>query len=236
MLETPSDPQTQKLYQQMLGCLMYAMVCTRPDLAYSVGALAQHSAAPGPEHISAIKRVFRYLAATRNAVLVYDGSVKNHQLVGHSDSDWAGDPINRRSIAGYAFTIGTTAVSWASKKQQSVALSSTEGEYMASTIATCEAIFLRRFLDELDFPQSSVTLLLDNQSAMQLARNPVHHSRTKHIDVRHHFIREKVESGEIKLEYVPTADQVADIFTKPLPVVKFVKFRSGLGIQCPPNR
>ena len=107
---------------------------------------------------------------------------------------------------------------------------------MAATIATCEAIFLRRFLDELDLPQSSVTLLLDNQSAMQLARNPVHHSRTKHIDVRHHFIREKVESGEIKLEYIPTADQVADIFTKPLPVVKFVKFRSGLGIQCPPNR
>ena len=141
-LETPSDPQTQKLYQQMLGCLMYTMVCTRPDLAYSVGTLAQHSAAPGPEHISAIKRVFRYLAATRNAILVYDGSVKNHQLLGHSDSDWAGDPINHRSIAGYTFTIGTTAVSWASKKQQSIALSSTEGEYMAATIATCEAIFL----------------------------------------------------------------------------------------------
>ena len=195
-LEAPSDPQTQKLYQQMLGCLMYAMVCTRPDLAYSVGALAQHSAAPGPEHISAIKHVFRYLTATRNAVLVYDGSVRKHKLVGYSDSDWAGDPINRRFIAGYTFIIGTTAISWASKKQQSVALSSTEGEYMASTIATCEAIFLRRFIGELGFPQSSITLLLDNQSAMQLAHNPVHHSRTKHIDVRPLYSRKGRIGGD----------------------------------------
>jgi hypothetical protein len=235
-LEAPSDPQTQQLYQQMLGCLMYAMVCTRADLAYSVGALSQHSAAPGPEHLSAIKRVFRYLAGTRDAVLVYDGSVKNQDLVGCSDSDWAGDPIDCRSIAGYAFTIGRTAVSWASKKQQTVALSSTKGEYMASTIATCEAIYLRRFLNELGLAQPAVTLLLDNQSAMHLARNPVHHSRTKHIDIQHHFIREKLESGDIKLEYIPTADQIANIFIKPLPIVKFAKFQSDLGIRCPLSR
>lgn len=235
-LDAPSDSTTLQLYQQMLGCLMYAMVCTRPDLAYAVGALSQHSATPGPDHLVAMKRAYRYLSGTRGATLVFDGSIKNQKLVGYSDSDWAGDPIDRRSIAGHAFLIGNTAISWSSKKQQTVALSSTEGEYMSTTMATCEAIFLRRLCNELGFEQSATTIFVDNQSAMDLARNPVHHSRTKHIEVRHHFIREKLESGEVTLEYKPTADQTADIFTKPLPAVKFLKFRDDLGIVASPIR
>jgi hypothetical protein len=147
------------------------------------------------------------------------------------DADWAGDANTRRSISGYVFQLGGTPVSWAAKKQQTVSLSSTESKYMASSLAAQEAVYLRQFLTELSFPQIGPTpLMIDHQSAIALAWNPEFHARTKHIEVRHHFVREKLEDDIIDLQYCPTADQTADIFTKALPLVKHIKFVENLSL------
>jgi hypothetical protein len=133
---------------------------------------------------------------------------------------------------GFVFTLGKGAVAWASWKQRVVALSSMEVEYIASTVATCDAIHIRKLLADLGLVLKSATpLLINNQSAIALTQNPVHHCRTKHIDVRHHFIREKVANGTILPEYIPTDNQPADILMKPLPALKFEKFWSLLGVQ-----
>ena len=152
-------------------------------------------------------------------------------LTGFSDSDWAGNPDDRRSTSGYAFHIGSGVVSWSSKKQPTVSLSSTESEYKALTNATCEAIWLRRILADLEEAQSGSTCInCDNQSAIKLAHNPVYHARTKHVELQYHFVREKIESNETELIFCNTKDNVADIFTKPLGKIKFEVFRSQLGI------
>jgi hypothetical protein len=219
------------LFQSMLGSLMYAAVGTRPDIAFATHYLAQHTISPGKKHLEALKRVFRYLKGTQDLGLVYDGKQFGEGLSGFSDSDWAGEQNTRRSVSGYCFTFCGAATSWSSKKQQTIALSSTEAEYMAMTHAGKEATFLQNIYGEVGIPTPLPTpLLVDNQSAIALAENPIFHARTKHIDVRHHWIREKIESGQLELEYVPTADQVADIFTKPLNGEKFKKFRDVLGL------
>jgi hypothetical protein len=218
------------LYQSLLGSLMYAMTGTRPDIAFAVGFLSQHSATPGDLHLSLLKRVFRYLAKTIDLALTFDGSDLG-SLTGYVDSDWAGDSAGRRSVTGYVFTLAGAAISWASKKQPTVALSSTEGEYMASTNATCEAVWLRRLLSELGLPQTKPTPLhVDNQSAIALARTANFSSRTKHIEVRHHFVRKKIESEEIDLVYLPTNDQTADVLTKALPYAKHHRFATDMGL------
>eukprot|EP00253_Pinus_taeda_P010683 PITA_10683 len=152
-------------------------------------------------------------------------------LQGFSDSDWAGNRDDRRSTSGYAFHIGSGVVSWSSKKQPTVSLSSTESEYKTLTNATCEAIWLRRILADLEEAQSGAACInCDNQSAIKLAHNPVYHARTKHVQLQYHFIREKIESNEIGLIFCNTKDNVADIFTKPIGKIKFEVFRSQLGI------
>jgi hypothetical protein len=153
------------------------------------------------------------------------------ELTGFSDSDWAGNPDDRRSTSGYAFHIGSGVVSWSSKKQPTVSLSSTEAEYKALSSATCEAVWLRRILEDVEEKQKGPTCInCDNQSAIKLAHNPVYHARSKHIELQHHFVREKIESKEIDLIYCNTSDNVADIFTKPLGKIKFEVFRSKLGV------
>ena len=143
-------------------------------------------------------------------------------LKGFSDSDWAGNPDDRRSTSGYAFHIGSGVVSWSSKKQPTVSLSSTESEYKALTNATCEAIWLRRILADLEEAQSGSTCInCDNHSAIKLAHNPIYHARTKHVELQYHFVREKIESNEIELIFCNTKDNMADIFTKPLGKIKF---------------
>jgi hypothetical protein len=210
---------------------MYAMLGTRPDIAYSVGALSQYSANPGKEHLAAVNRVFRYLNHSRNYKLVYNGKVRNDDFTGYSDSDWAGDSRDHRSISGFVFKIAGAAISWSSKKQSSTALSSTEGEYMALTHAAKEAIWIQQFLGDILSPRSIPhTILGDNQGALALAANPTFHARTKHIRVRQHFIRECVDNGDVELDYIPTADQVADVLTKGLALAKHDKFTKGMGI------
>ncbi|MCO5604031.1 hypothetical protein L7F22_058188 [Adiantum nelumboides] len=153
-------------------------------------------------------------------------------LYGYTDADWAGDFMDRRSTSGYAFSIGNGMISWSSKKQPTVALSSTEAEYRGAALAACEESWLRVLMADFGFDNvDSVTIYCDNIRSIMLAKNPVYHARTKHIEVHYHFIKEKVLAGEIDLVYVKTNDQVADIFTKALGKEKFCYFREALGIH-----
>jgi len=153
-------------------------------------------------------------------------------LVGYTDASWGDDPHTRRSTSGYIFNIGSGAISWSSKRQPCVALSSCEAEYMGQTQATKEAIWLRNLLTSLlsHKEPAAVVIFGDNQSAISLAKNPEFHSRTKHIELQHHFVREAVDDGKIDIQFTPTELQVADGLTKPLPKAAFERFVSALGL------
>ena len=218
-------------YQKAIGSLTYAALCTRPDIAAAVGVLSQFMSNPSETHWSGVKRVLRYLRGTSTYGLVYDGK-GGSELSGFSDSDWAGDVNTRRSTSGYVFQLGGSTVTWSCKKQATVAKSSTEAEYVALSKATQEAIWLRRLLNSLgDEIRSPTTIFEDNQGAIDLSKNPKHHDRTKHIDICHHFVRERVATKEIAVTYCPTEEMTADIMTKGLHVVKFQKFRQMLGVR-----
>jgi hypothetical protein len=217
-------------YPERVGSLLYATQ-TRPDIQYAVALLAQFSANPGKPHFEAVKRVLRYLKGTAQLGLTFGGSGSGVDLIGWTDSDWAQDPDSRRSVGGFVFDVAGGSVSWSSKKQPTVALSTVEAEYMAASNATKEAIWLRTLLDDLGFTQvQATTIHADNQGCIALSRNPVSHSRAKHIDIRHHFIRERVANKEIDLQFCSTKDMLADIFTKALPREAFEKFRAALGV------
>ncbi|KAK8914337.1 hypothetical protein KSP39_PZI023872 [Platanthera zijinensis] len=220
-------------YASAVGSLMYAMVCTRPDIAQAVGVLSRYMAKPGKEHWSAVKRVFRYLRGTSDYSICYEGAETGRVLdvVGHVDSDWGGDLDSRRSTSGYVFTLFGGAISWMSRRQGVVALSSTEAEYMALTHASKEAIWLRRLCWELGFEQGPVKIWCDSQGAIQLAKNPAFHARTKHIDIQYHFIREKVEKQVVQLEKVDTKVNSSDFLTKAVPVAKFQWCATAVGLK-----
>jgi transposase InsO family protein len=219
-------------YRSAVGGIMYLMVATRPDLAAAVGVLSQFAADPCPTHWQALKRVLRYLQATPTHGLEFSRK-DGFGVCGYSDADWAGDIESRRSTSGYAFMMNGGCISWRSKKQRTVALSSTEAEYMALSEATQEAVWLKVFLCELGEMKSDdpVKIYEDNQGSIALAKNPEFHKRTKHIDIRYHFVREKVEDGQVVLQYVSTTDMLADIMTKAITAVQFEVLRSKLGIQ-----
>ena len=222
-----------KTYQSALGALMYPMLGSRPDLAYTVAALGRHAATPGPDHQRALDRAFRYLQATINRRLVFQrGAPSGNTLQGFVDADWASDVNDRKSTSGYVFMLGGAAISWSSKKQAAVALSSTEAEYIAAAHAAKEALWLRRLLTELGMPMiSPTTLHIDNQSAIAIARNPEFHDRTKHIEVRYHFLRLLVENEQIAPTYLPTGEQIADALTKGLSREKHEKFSELMGLR-----
>lgn len=213
----PVDCQREKYpYQQLVGTLIFLSNLTRPDISFAVSKLAQFMNGHDSSHWEAAKKVLRYLQGTKTFGLRYS-PVEDVQLSGYTDSDYAGDQIQRKSTGGFAFFLGNSLISWSSQKQPLVALSSTEAEYVALGTAARETVWLRRFLEELGFPQQTPTpIYVDNQSAIKLAKNPEFHKRTKHIQVRYHYTRELVEEGIIELRYIPTADQRADILTKPL--------------------
>ena len=205
------DPGLLRKYQSICGALLYASGNTRPDIALSTGLLCRAMGRPTPELFDAALRVLGYLYRNRHLGLRYEAS--KGSLEGFSDSDWA----VKHSTSGFTFHIGSATVSWSSKKQTSVALSSCEAEIVAGSEAAKEAIYLSSFLRELGLDMSEPPpLKLDNKSAIDLAYNPEHHSKTKHIERRHYFIRECVENGKLRVPFVPTADNVADFFTKPL--------------------
>ena len=181
----------------------------------------------------------RYLKSTTSLCLVYGGEID--PSIGFTDSDWDGDRETRRSTSGYIFNLGSGAISWSSKRQSSTALSSCEAEYIGQTQATKEAVWLRRLLVELQVAEEeghapiATVIYGDNQGAIALTKNPEFHARTKHIDIQHHFAREKQQSGEVDLQYIPTEQQVADGLTKALPRDKLEAFRNALGLRKGPS-
>jgi hypothetical protein len=217
-------------YRSAVGSLLYASIRTRPDIASAVRAVAKFSSNPGNKHWTAVKRIFRYLKGTSSYGISF--SRGGPPLLGYCDSDWANNPDDRKSVSGYVFLLAGAPISWKSKSQSSVALSSCEAEYMAASSAAQEAIHLRRLLASVGQTIKGASILLeDNQGCIALANNPVHHNRSKHIDLRAHFIREKVTEGVVDLKYVPTSEQLADILTKPLGPVKYAQLRASLQVQ-----
>jgi hypothetical protein len=227
--KSPSVDKTK--YRSVIGSLRY-LVNTRPDIAYSVGIVSRYMEDPRGSHWAAVKQILRYLARTVNYGCIYKKLSKSEtKITGYSDSDLAGDVDDRKSTSGSVFLLGTSLVTWCSQKQRVVALSSCEAEYIASANAACQGIWLSRLLGGLLGIQTpKVKLLVDNKSAIALSKNPVHHDRSKHIDTRYHFIRDCVERGEVKVDHVGTADQLADILTKALGRVRFVELRQQLGV------
>jgi hypothetical protein len=218
------------LYRSAVGKLMYAAVSTRPDISFAVGVASRFMAAPTQEHWSLVKRILRYLRGTQSVGILYKfGRPGQLALSGFCDSDWGGDPTDRKSTAGWVFLLSGGPVSWSSRKQATVALSTTEAEYMSAAEAAKEAIWLRALLSDLGHAQSAATRIFeDNRGCIELSKNPIIHQRSKHIAIRHHFIREKTASGEVYLEHIPTERMVADIFTKPLPRPRFQALRDSL--------
>lgn len=216
-------------YMAAVGCIMYGALITRPDVAFVAQALGRHLQSSTDVHMTAAKDVLRYLKGTRDMGIKFSPAPDTHGAIvlkGYVDSDWASDVATRRSTSAYLFTIGGGCVSWRSKLQPTVALSSAEAEYVAAAAATQEAVFLRRALADLGHVQPDPTILYeDNQGAIAMSENPVHRQRSKHIDVKHNFVREKVGSLEIKLVYVPTQDQLADMLTKPLAKIQLMRLR-----------
>jgi hypothetical protein len=222
-------------YASAVGSWMYAMVCTRPDIAHAVGVLSRYMSKPGKEHWTAVKRVFRYLRGTTNYGLCYQGRPGLDRVVdihGFVDADWAGDLDRRRSTSGYVFNLFGGAISWMSKRQAVVALSTTEAEYMAATHASKEAIWLQRLCSGIGLVQQAVRLDCDSQSAIFLAKNPAYHSKTKHIDVQYHFVRDMVEEKKVLLEKVDTLKNAADSLTKSVSTEKFSWCRVTMGITA----
>jgi hypothetical protein len=208
---------------------MYAALGTRPDISFAVSFLAQFMQNPGRPHWEAVKRVFRYLKGTKGTCLVIGGSQGG--LEAYSDADWASQE-HRHSISGYVFTIDGGAVSWSSKKQPIVALSTTEAEYIAATHAAKEALWIRAFLADIARPlEKPITIHLDNISAISITKNDEFHPRTKHIDIRYHFIRHATREGLIHVDYVPTDDMAADMFTKALPRHKVAHLNAMVGLR-----
>ncbi|KAJ4715506.1 Retrovirus-related Pol polyprotein from transposon TNT 1-94 [Melia azedarach] len=204
-------------YASVVGSLMYAMVCTRPDLAQSVSVISRFMSELGKEHWQAVKRIFRYLKGTFDVGLIYRGDTQC-LVTGFSNSDYAGDIDSRRSMTSYVFTFSTSVVSWKATLQPTVTLSTTEAEYMALTEAAKEGIWLKGLVSDLGLHHDQAIVYCDSLSAICLAKDQVHYERTKHIDVRYHFLRSE---KRIKVNKVGTANNPADMFTKPVPHSKF---------------
>ena len=224
------DSERRSLFQQVIGSLLYIMLGTRPDICYAVTKMLQFSANPSKEHLDKALYICRYLAGTSNYALVYDGGSQKG-LLAYSDSDWAADKSNRRSVTGYFFKVANGIFSWRSQAQKTVALSSTEAEYMALSDCSRQAVWLKTLLEELGMPLKAIPLYGDNQGSIFNASNPVQEKRMKHIDIQYHFIRQCIEDGKVELMFVEGINNPADLFTKNLGNIKFSKFRSQLGLE-----
>ncbi|KAE8664954.1 hypothetical protein F3Y22_tig00112738pilonHSYRG01227 [Hibiscus syriacus] len=209
-------------YASAVGSLMYAMVCTRSDISQAIGVVSRYMHDPGKEHWQAVKWILWYILNTVDVGLVFQQEKQDGQcVVGYCDSDYAGDLDKRRSTTGYVFTFAKAPVSWKSTLQSTVALSTTEAEYMAVTEAVKEAIWLQGLLGELGMEQKHIKVHCDSQSAIHLAKNQVYHARTKHIDVRYHFVREILEESGVIIQKIRTTENPADMLTK-VPMLKLL--------------
>ncbi|KAJ8068192.1 hypothetical protein OCU04_003762 [Sclerotinia nivalis] len=236
-VSTPMDPKIKlyynkekannkdiKLYQEIIGSLLYLSLGTRLDIAFHVGRLASFSSNPSSIHLQAAKRILRYLRGTINKGTNYKRN-NNPYIKGYCDSDYGGDVNTYKSTSGYVFTLAEGPISWKSKLQSVVAQSTSEAEFIAINIAAKEAIYIKKLLKELNlYKQDKFPLYTDNQAALALAKNPIFHERSKHIAIRFYYIRDIINSGDLDLIYISTNDQKADGLTKPLARIKLIEF------------
>jgi hypothetical protein len=209
-------------YKSIVGSLMF-LTHTRPDISYSVFLISRYMTEPSEIHMKATKRILRYVKGTLNFGIHYYTS-KRFNLVGFSDFDWGGSLDDQKSTSGNCLSFGSGLITWSSKKQSIVSLSSTEAEYVAVTSTGTQALWLRKVLEEIGEKKIHPTMILcDNTSAIKLAKNPVHHRRTKHFDLKYQFIRDLVQKKEVELRYIKTQEQLVDIFTKAVSKVHFLK-------------
>ncbi|CAL5326432.1 unnamed protein product [Camellia sinensis] len=219
----------ETLFKQMVGCLMY-LTAMRPDLMFAVSLISRYMAKPTELHLLAAKRILRYLKGTTGLGVFY----KNgwcEDLVGYADSEYTRDLEDRKSTSGYLFILGSGAIAWSSRKQPIVTLSTTETEFVAAAACASQAVWMKRILEKLSLEESKcTTILCDNSSTIKLSKNPVLYGRSKHIDVRFHFLRDLTREGAVELVYCGTQDQLADMMTKPLTLDAFQRSRSQLGV------
>ena len=236
LTKTGGEPLDTKLfpYAEAVGALNYLAHSTRPDLCHPVGVLSKYMASPTTEHWSALKGVIRYLAGTTSLGITYGGKGASTTIVGYVDASYAEDLDTRRSHTGYVFTMAGGAISWASRRQATVAASTTEAEYIAAATAVKEALWLRKLCVDLRLSSDAgpcIEICADNQGAIKLLKNPIASHRTKHIDVAYRFARERVERGEVAFTFVGTAAMMADMLTKPVPIAKLAMCCEGIGMS-----
>lgn len=220
----------ERVYRSIIGSLLY-LTAIRPDIMFATSFLSRFMQTPSKNHLAAAKRLLRYVKGTSQYGIFFErsGSVN---LVCYTDSDWAGSEDDMKSTSGYTFTLGNGVFSWLSQKQDTIAQSTAEAEYIAACSAVNQAIWLRKIFSDIGEPQGGAcTIYCDNKSAIAISNNPVFHRKTKHIKVKYHFIREAENDGQIKLIYCRGQDQLADIFTKALPKGRFEELRTLLGMK-----
>ncbi|KAG8485839.1 hypothetical protein CXB51_019238 [Gossypium anomalum] len=223
-----SEKVCETTYRSLVGCLLY-LTATRPDIMFAVSLLSRFMHCCNEDHFRAAKRVLRYIKGTLSYGMQFC-KAKRLRLVGYTDSDWAGSKDDMKSTSGYVFTLGSAIFCWSSKKQNVVAQSTAEAEYVAAAGAVNQAIWLRKILTDLNLYQEGATeIYCDNQSAVAIAKNPVFHGRTKHFSIKLHVVREMEQAHEVKLIHCSSEEQLADILTKPLGVTRFLHLRTQMG-------
>lgn len=224
-----------KKYRQAIGALLYIATVTRPDISVAVNILSRRNENPREKDWNAVKRVIKYLNTTKNLNLIIS---KEEQpvLTTYADADWAGDTSDRKSTTGNLFKIGDTPILWITKKQNCVALSSAEAEYVSAANSAQETLWLISVLKDLDLQQNlPITIFEDNQSCIKMIQSDKRQSRTKHIDIKIHSIKHLRDTGIIDLEYCPTKMMTADLLTKPLPRPDFIRLRDDLNLMTVSN-
>jgi len=216
------------LYRSMIGSLLY-LTANRPDISFSVGVCARFQENPKESHLTAVKRIIRYV----NDTLLYDiwcSRETNLVVAGYSDANWAGNANDRKSTSGGCFYVRNNLVAWMSKKQASIFLSTTKAEYIVAGSCCTQLLWMKMLLGDYGFSQDTMIINCDSTSAINISKNHVQHSRTKHIDIRYHLLRDLVESEVVSLFFIPTENQLPDILTKPLDGSRFESFRKAIGV------
>jgi len=217
------------VYRSMIGGLLY-LTASRPDIMFSVCLCARFQSKPKESHLLAVKRILRYLKGTVDLGIWYSNE-SSFVLNAYCDADYGGCKVTRKSTSGACQFLGDMLISWSSKKQNSVAQSTTEAEYISAGSCCAQVLWIKQQVEDFGYDVKNTPIHCDNSSAINISKNPVLHGRTKHIEIRHNFIRDHIEKGDINLSFIPTDFQIADIFTKPLDTTKFIHFRRELKMQ-----